>query len=92
MDKRDVIEKTHSKTNYYWIGLVCFIMGLFIGYLWGYQAGIRETVEYAIKLVDKIKIDKVEVLLNGTTIDSILKNINNITSELNKRMNNISLT
>lgn len=70
---------------------VALIVGILIGYMIGYQHGAKAMVNYAVTIVDKIKIDKFNVEINQTKMDKLFEELENMTDELNKRLNNITL-
>lgn len=71
--------------------IICFMVGALVGYTLGYQHGARAMVNYAVQVVDKIKIDQFNVEINNTKLDDMLNSLENMTEELNRRLNNISI-
>jgi proteasome assembly chaperone (PAC2) family protein len=72
------------------IAMIFFIFGIFVGYVYGYQAGARDVVEYASELVDKMKVDTFNIEVNGQKIGDIIDKLQNMTDRVNDQLNNIS--
>jgi len=67
-----------------------FIFGIFVGYVYGYQAGIKDVAEYATQIVDKVKVDSMNVEVNGQKIGEILDRLQGMVDKMNGRINNIT--
>lgn len=71
--------------------ILFFIVGIFVGYGFGYQEGAKAVINYATEFVDKVKIESFNIEVNNKKVDEILSNFENITNEMNRRLNNISI-
>lgn len=74
--------------------IIAFAFGTVFGYLIGYQQGVNDISNYVIKAFDGLNLEKAHAelsSLNQTKLENFLRGLENLTNELNSRMNNITI-
>jgi len=74
--------------------IIVFLIGALLGYIIGYMAGAQRIVAYAVEIIDEVRIGNLSIAveINQTKIDKILDKIEEYTNELNKRVDNITIS